>query len=186
MKSLSLSQPHAIIMVGLPGSGKTFFAKKFADTFNAPYISYDLVQSIAFLEDDAVNSITDYMLGELLKTRHSIVIEGGADTRAERTALAKKIRAEDYQPLFVWVQTDPGTAKTRSLKTKQHDEEAHEQLARRFSAPHPTEKPIVISGKHTYATQAKIILKRLSGPRAEISSHSSPPVRSLTDIRRSR
>jgi len=186
MKSLSLSQPHAIIMVGLPGSGKSFFAKRFADTFNAPYISHDIILSLTSLDKKAVDALADYQLNELLKTKHSVVIEGGVSTRAERTDIARKLRSEGYQPLFVWVQTDAETAKARSLKTKQHGEEEHEQLARRFSAPHPSEKPIVISGKHTYATQAKIILKRLSGPRAEISTHSSPPVRSLTDIRRSR
>jgi predicted kinase len=186
MKSLSLSQPHAIIMVGLPGSGKTFFAKKFADTFSAPYVSHEAILSIVPVEKAALDQIINYQLDELLKTRHSVVIEGSANTRAERTELAKKLRTVGYQPMFVWVQTDPETAKARSLKTKQRGEEEHEHLVRRFSAPHPTEKPIVISGKHTYATQAKIILKRLSGPRAEISTHSSPPVRSLTDIRRSR
>lgn len=186
MKSLSLSQPHAIIMVGLPGSGKTFFAKKFADTFNAPYVSHDTIQSTLHLEKEAVSKVADYMISELLKTKHSIVIEGSANTRAERTELAKTLRNEGYQPLFVWVQTDSETSKARSLKTKQRNEQEHEQLAKRFSAPHTAEKPVVISGKHTYATQAKIILKRLSGPRAEISTHSSPPVRSLTDIRRSR
>ena len=186
MKSLSLSQPHAIIMVGLPGSGKTFFAKKFADTFSAPYVSLDTIQTIASLEKKTASNIVNYILGELLKTKHSVVIEGRANTRAERTELAKILRTEGYQPLFVWVQTDSETARARSLKTKLRGKEEHEQLAKRFSAPHATEKPIVISGKHTYATQAKIILKRLSGPRAEISSHSSPPVRSLIDIRRSR
>lgn len=186
MKSMSLSQPHAIIMVGLPGSGKTFFATKFATTFNAPYVSRDIVRVITSLDNDTLTRLTQYQINELLKTQSSIVIEGGVDTRVERTELAKKVRKGGYQPLFVWVQTDPTTAKARSRKNSFYTEEEYTQRTKRFSAPHPNENPIVISGKHTYSTQAKIILKRLSGPRAEISTHSTPPVRSLIDIRRSK
>jgi len=38
MKSLQLDKPHAIVVIGIQGSGKTFFAEKFATTFKAPYI----------------------------------------------------------------------------------------------------------------------------------------------------
>ncbi|MBO9600754.1 MAG: hypothetical protein J7559_23390, partial [Cohnella sp.] len=54
--------------------------------------------------------------------------------------------------------------------------EQHDAAVRRFSAPHSTEKPIVISGKHTYATQAKMVLRKLAEPRADISVHSTAPV----------
>lgn len=193
MKSLSLSQPHAIMMVGIPGSGKSFFAEKFAATFSVPYISYhDIAQIVGSNDKGVVPALAYKQINELTKTRHSIVIEGGLDTRVERTELAKKLTREGYKPLLVWVQTDPATAKARTtkvtkIKKNRHlNEREHDLLARRFTSPHPKESAIVISGKHTYATQAKIVLKRLSSPRAEISIHSKPPTRQFSDIRRNR
>jgi len=184
MKSLSLSQPHAIVMVGVPGSGKTFFAEKFAETFNAPYIDVTKIAHMAGIEHSVAATIADMQLRELLKTKSSIIIEGSSDTRTERMALAKLLRSAGYQALYVWVQTDPETARLRSVKLNQRSEQDHDRNLKRFSAPHASETPIVISGKHTYATQAKVVLKKLSAPRADISKHVTSPTRLVSDIRR--
>lgn len=176
MKSLSLTQPHAIVMVGIPGSGKTFFATKFSDTFNAPLVSTETLVPHA-RDEEAAHRIAEQHLDELLKTGQSVVLEVAASTRTERLSLAKKLRAKGYTPLVVWVQTDEETARQRVAKDKAKGESTFDGQIRRFTPPHEAEKPLVISGKHTYASQAKVVLKRLSAPRADISSHSKPPVR---------
>lgn len=185
MKSLSLSQPHAIVMVGIPGSGKSFFAEKFAETFSAPYINYDTFRPLV-ADQATLVKLVGYQLRELLKTNHSIVIEGGAHSRAERTQIAKHLKQYGYETLFVWVQTDPETAKVRSLKQSKLTSDDHERIVKRFSPPHESEKPVVISGRHTYSTQAKSVLKRLARPRTDISTRDVPPIRSLRDVRRTR
>ena len=185
MKSLSLNQPHAIVMVGIPGSGKSHFAEKFAETFHAPYVSSDRLRP--FVSDPKyLSKLVAQQLNELFKTIYSIVIDGFTHTRTERTELAKHLRDHGYETLFVWVQTDPATARARALKQNKLSSDDYDRIAKRFSPPHATENPVVISGKHTYATQVKSVLKRLSGPRAEIASHSAPPARSLRDVRPSR
>jgi predicted kinase len=182
MKSLSLSQPHLIIMVGVPGSGKTFFAEKFADTFRAPYVSYEKLITLLSEPSAFTDKLFYYQVSELLKTRQSILVEGVADTRVERLELAKRAHAAGYETLLVWVQTDPATAKSRYQKddkpNRASSPQEYDKLVKRFIPPTAIEKPVVISGKHTYATQAKVILKKLSEPRAEISSHVTPPIRS--------
>ncbi|AHB42585.1 hypothetical protein RAAC3_TM7C00001G0745 [Candidatus Saccharibacteria bacterium RAAC3_TM7_1] len=182
MKSLSLTSPHAIVMVGIPGSGKTFFAHKFAETFNAPYLDQAYIEKNV---DDAKKAaeVTDHFLHQLLKTNQSIVLEVESDTRQARTLLAKTLRAAGYIPLFVWVQVDAPTARQRSLKARQMTAQEFDQRTERFSAPHHSEQPLVISGKHTYASQAKLVLKKLSAPRAEISAHSSAPIRGRIVVR---
>jgi predicted kinase len=190
MKSLSLTQPHIIIMVGVPGSGKSFFAEKFAATFNAPYVSLEKLIPHA-IDAIAANDLIDHQVTELLKTRQSIIIEGNTDTRTERDKLIRKARSAGYEALLVWVQTDPATAKSRSVReakdkinrTLSIDE--YDRIVKRFTAPIAIEKTTVISGKHTYATQAKIVLKKLSSPRAEISTHTAAPVRTEERSRRS-
>jgi len=48
MKPLSLSKPHVIVTVGIPGSGKSFFAEHFAATFKAPLISGERIRKELF------------------------------------------------------------------------------------------------------------------------------------------
>jgi len=183
MKSLHLSKPHLIVMVGIPGSGKSFFAEKFAETFRAPCISEGRIIDLVPEVPDAAPFIASMQLGELLKTGQTVVFDGSSATRTARQDLAKQARATGYEPLLVWVQTDPATAETRATRATKASTnrivtpEEFDRALKRFTPPATTERPVVISGKHTYASQAKMVLKRLSGPRAEISSHATPPVR---------
>ncbi|HEV7952259.1 MAG TPA: ATP-binding protein [Candidatus Saccharimonadales bacterium] len=190
MKSLSLNRPHMIIMVGLPGSGKSFFAENFAQTFNAPFISLEKI--IPFTTNNsAALALMQHHTDEILKTNRSIIIEGGASTRVEREALVRKAKVAGYDTLIVWVQTDPATAKIRSVRDSKNkinrtlSADEYDRIVKRFTPPNNLEKPTVISGKHTYATQAKIVLKKLSAARAEISTHPKAPVRTEERSRRS-
>lgn len=183
MKSLSLSKPHIIVVVGVPGSGKSFFAEKFADTFNAPYVNCGKITTL-IADETAASAVIQIQLDELLKTKQSIIIDGLADTKVGRLELTQKARSSGYETLLVWVQTDPATAKSRAMKDKKQNETNYFAALQRFSPPAAIEKPVVISGKHTYASQAKVILKKLSSPRAQISTHSPPPARTEQPGRR--
>lgn len=180
MKSLSLSKPHVLVMIGAPGVGKTYFAEHFAETFKAPLVSREYISQQLFdhpeeTKDELaiVSRIAGGQLIELLKTQRSVIVDGGADTKADRLALRKLAHDGGYEVLYVWVQTDPATAKQRATRqvrgsTKKPLSEAeYEAQLKRFSVPSPAEKPTVISGKHTYATQVKVVLKRLVEPRAQ-------------------
>jgi len=175
MKPLSSSNPHLIIMVGIPGAGKSFFAEHFADTFKAPIVSFNKLRKTIFPEpsfskpeDDLINQISNYMLDELLKVKQSILYEGPTSTRVERISIAKKARDAGFEPLFIWVQIEPATAKKRSIKVSPDNQmlnsDQFDIRLKRFVPPVPTEKVIVISGKHTYASQLKIVLKNLVEP----------------------
>lgn len=168
MKSLSLSQPHLLIMVGIPGSGKSFFAEKFAATFHAPYVKYDTIMAISRYDHHTSDVFAGYMLRELFKTNHTIVFDGPSGSRAERTALMNLATTAGYTSLFVWTQTDEATARARFVKTSKKTEgradiAEYDALMRGFVAPIAKEHPtVVISGKHTYATQVKAVLKTLT------------------------
>lgn len=160
MKSLHLSRPHAIMMVGIPGSGKTFFARQFADTFHTPYIDYNEIGSRA-ADGGASGELTLIFLAEIAKTQQTFIFEGSSDTRANRTEFAKWARAQGYTPLFVWTQTDQATSLKRTLKANKVSRDDFADTLQDFSPPHPDEKPVVISGKHTYASQARTVLAHL-------------------------
>jgi predicted kinase len=171
MKSLSLSQPHMLIMVGIPGSGKSFFAEKFSETFHAPYVGYDQILNISGDDDELSAKYMTYLLHELFKTSHTIIVDGLANTRAQRAELKRVADAAGYKPLFIWVQTDEATAKSRKISMSKKNghpiaDYEYERLASEFTPPVAIERPvIVLSGKHTYATQAKVVLKNLAPPR---------------------
>ena len=187
MKSLSLGKPHLLIMAGIPGSGKSFFAEKFSETFNAPFVSYHHLQAISG-DESVANKVEAYMLAETMKTSQSVLLETKSDTRRERLELARFARVNGYEPLFVWVQVDPETAQYRASRpgasktNRIMNAEEHDQLARRFAPLGASEKHVVISGKHTYATQAKVVLTKLTGPRADVASHSKPAERSTEHV----
>ena len=160
MESLHLSRPHAIMMVGLPGSGKSFFASQFSDTFNMPYIDTLAIEKLS-RDGAAAGEMIGLVLGEIVKTKQSFIFEGNSDSRIHRTEFARWARAKGYEPLLIWVQTDPRTSLKRTLKNASMDKVGFEQVVRGFSAPHADEKPLVISGRHTYASQARVVLAYL-------------------------
>jgi len=184
MKSLSLNEPHMIVMVGLPGSGKSHFASRFSSTFNAPCVSYEDIQiaitggnpSYSRDEIKLTGELAAMQLDSLLITGKTIIVDGGSATATERRDLARKAKTAGYKTLFIWVQTDEATAKQRVSKASSKQRltvEQYELLSKRFTPPTEGEKVTVISGKHTYATQAKTVLKRLTEGRAEQASISN-------------
>ena len=185
MKSLQLSRPHAIMMVGIPGSGKTQFAEQFAEMFGAPYIDSLVLESNS-RDEAAASKLIGYTLGQLAKTKSTFIFEGNSDSRVRRTEFSAWAKSKGYTPLFIWTQTDAATALDRTLRSKSLTKEEFAQTVKAFSPPHASEKAVVISGKHTYASQAKVVLKRLS----EVNRPSTPatpaarPVQK-TDMRRS-
>ena len=162
MKSLQLTKPHLLVVVGLPGSGKTFFAKQFSDTFNAPYIDYgyysSLVGSVKTSEE-----IIDHIYGLLLRTKQSLVIEGRGSTKAERKELADMAAKNGYSILFVWVQTEPATAEHRAVyaKTATMNQKEFDKATKAFENLNAGEPYMVISGKHTFSSQGKTVLRKL-------------------------
>lgn len=168
MKSLSLSRPHLLVTVGIPGSGKSHFAERFAATFQAPYVHYDTIMDVASHSSVTSDAYAGYMLRELFKTGHSIVFDGPSASVAERAALRDLASSAGYACLFIWAQTDETTAKARFIKANRKvgrhiTSSEYAALARAFIAPTPKEGTVVvISGKHTYATQAKAVLKNLT------------------------
>ncbi len=186
MKPTGTNKPHLIVTVGIPGSGKSFFAEHFADTFKAPIVSFDrlykeLSSDIGWKD---IQKVANYMLGEMLKTKQTIIYEGPTDLKTYRIDISKQARSAGYEPLFIWIQTEPATARKRATKPTNDrpalTDEQFDASWKRFNAPDQSEKTIVISGKYTYASQLKIVLKHLVNKPAEINKPASqtPPPKS--------
>lgn len=206
MKTLSLSRPLVITVIGLPGSGKSFFSRQFAEMFGAPLVSVDFVRHTLFPdakytaeEDGYVHPLAGNLISQLLKTGKTIVIDGGLNNRQQRHGVEQLAAKHGYGRLTVWVQTDEPTSLARSLKRsakRQYDEynnamtqQAFMRYKKQFTAPTATENIVVISGKHTFATQARVVLKKLVSPRDTIvtdrsqeSTKTTQPPEQSTDV----
>jgi len=168
MKPLTSASPHAIIMIGIPGSGKSTFADRFADTFQAPIVSQTKLQREYGLSEQEAESLRDTILTEYMKTHRTVLIDGGFNVKEKREALVRRVVKAGYRPLSIWVQTDTSEAYRRAIKpyprgSGMRDEEFDAYLDA-FEAPGEKEKMVVISGKHTYTSQLKIVLKQLATP----------------------
>lgn len=187
MKSLSLSRPLIIMVIGIPGSGKSFFARQFASTFSAPLVSMDFIRhtlvpesNYTSEEDEVVGELAEAQLSELVKTERSVIVDGGVNTIAGRQSVVNLARKHGYGTLLIWVQTDQPTAEyrsTRRSKRRKGDElnssmhpDAFSDNVRIFEQPTRREDFVVISGKHTFATQVRVVLKKIVAPREGVAA----------------
>ncbi len=178
MESLNLSNPLVIVVAGLPGSGKSFFATQFAQTFGAALVSRDKIRWTLFAhhtysenEDTMVDQVADLLTTELFRTGKSFILDGGYNTRAARAELAKEAKKAGFKVLTIVVQTDEPTSKSRAMKRdarRKNDQykqslsaEDFANLAKAYQSPIVDKNTVVISGKHTYQTQARMVLKKI-------------------------
>lgn len=148
------NKSRALMVFGAPCSGKTTFAKKFAKKFGLAY--YDINEMMGehgFSKEDAL-----YVIELIMRTRQTIIIEGGIDTEKERSEMRNMLRKNGYEPALIWIQTDVATIRSRMktryrsvVKAKQNFDSATSEM----EAPVDFERPIILSGKHTFETQTR-------------------------------
>lgn len=154
MEGNKRNKPRALLVFGAPCSGKTTFAEKFAKKFGLAYYNVkDLMAENGFTRSQILT-----LLEEIFKTGQTILIEGGIDTEAERIEVRNIARTSGYEPALIWVQTDVATIRNR-MKSKYRSvskaKEAYEAAVAEIEAPTEVERPIILSGKHTFETQTR-------------------------------
>lgn len=183
-----------IVVVGLPGVGKSFFARRFAETFNAPLVSEDKIRYTLFSnhtysknENIMVDQVARLIIDELLVSGKTFILDGGYNSRASRENITRLATQYGFRTLIVWVQTDEQTARrraeSRSLKSpgdqyKQSlTSDQYDAIERTFTTPDlelKEKNTVVISGKHTYAAQAKTVLQKIVESRTDLERSDVP------------
>lgn len=160
------STAYAIIMVGIPGAGKTTFSSRFADTFSTPLFNLPKIKAAMGLDARQTALFFETIMEEVTKTGQTVVIEGFSDTHKERASIEKVCRRLKYTPIFVWVQTDTNESLKRATAARRGDEKVTERefdaLIEQFEPPETKEPTVVISGRHAYPTQLKVVLKYMA------------------------
>ncbi len=199
MNSLKLNRPLVIMMLGVPGAGKSYFASRFSDVFRSPLVSFDQIHKTLFNdlmfsreEESMVASVMKLQIDELLKSGSTFIIDGGVATQSVRRNISQNARDLGYDTLTIWVQTDLAAAKkrvsTRSEKRKEDSyqvsmsKDVFDKFAQRLTPPNERERHIVISGRHTFSTQAKTVLKSIVPRSDSDSAHVNLPSRKSVPI----
>lgn len=154
-------KPRALLVFGAPCSGKTTFATKFAKKFGLAY--YDLEQIEK--ENDFSREKILVVLSLITRTKQTIVIEGGINTEKDRIEVRNLLRDAGYEPSLIWIQTDVATIRNRlksKFKSVSKAKSFYESAVAEIEAPEEAERPIILSGKHTFETQTKHVVVGLA------------------------
>ena len=148
-----MNKSRALLVFGAPCSGKTTFGEKFAQKFGLAFYDLSELANEGFTRDQVLR-----ILELILKTKQTIIVEGGLDTENDRTEIRNLLRKHNYEPSLIWVQTDISTIRMR-LKSRFHSvskaKEFFDVTTSEMEAPTDFERPIILSGKHTFETQTK-------------------------------
>lgn len=155
------TKSRALLVFGAPCSGKTTFAEKFADKFGLAFFNID-----EFAIKGALSRPnTLLVLEQIAKTRATVILEGGIGTEKKREEVREVFKNAGYEVSLIWIQTDINTLRARMkkrYKTVAEAKSAFDDASSKLEAPTEAEKPIILSGKHTFETQTKHVLAGLA------------------------
>ena len=177
MPKIILTKPTLICLYGFPGSGKSYLARNLAADIQLANVSSDRIRSELFQnprydpqENAIVTHLMDYMSDEFLGAGVSMVYDTNALRIAQRRKLRELARKHRAAYLLIWLQIDIDTAFERTQgrdRRTADDKYAEPQTRSTFDRQtagmqNPEgEDYLVVSGKHTYATQKSAIINRL-------------------------
>ena len=177
MQKITPSKPLLITLYGFPGSGKTNFAKQLANIVSAAHLDSDKLRFELFetpkrtkQEDDIVDNLMKYMANEFLAAGVSVIYDSNAMRLSQRRMLRDMVRKHHGVPLLIWIQIDAESAFGRVAKRDkrksggkyalEYDRSGFDDYTAKMQNP-AAEDYIVISGKHTFASQKGAVIKRL-------------------------
>ena len=155
------SKPRALLIFGAPCSGKTTFGEKFTKKFGLAFYNLtDLKENYGFSRKNLL-----VILEQILKTHQTILIEGELKTEKDREEIRRILRNNGYEPSLIWIQTDVSTIKSRlksRFKNISKAKEIYDKAVSEIEAPTEFERPIILSGKHTFETQTRHVIAGLA------------------------
>ena len=168
------------MMLGHPGSGKSYFAKQLAPKIHAVRLNADHMRKSMFANpEDAKNRANnpivfgaiDYSVGEILRARHNVIYDVQHNARTQRETSEKIATQFDAVAILVWIKTPYDVALKRGQareetadQRKRNEEEMRKSLDFFINAleiPQPNEQCIIIDGVLSFDEQYQSFMEQL-------------------------
>jgi predicted kinase len=183
---MKTNKPVLVMFLGVPGSGKSYFARHLAKKINAVRLNGDSMRMAIWgsLEEitkahgdrNRGNNMTfgaiNYVVDQILATRHSVVYDAHHNRRDIRKELENMTREHGAVPIVVWVKTAEDIAIERAQareatvdQRRLTEEEVREVITRHmkyFDEPDQTENVIIIDGTENSSTQFESYEKQVA------------------------
>lgn len=130
-----MSKSYLFLMLGLPGSGKTYFAENLAKKMGAIHLNSDAMRMAIFGSREETDKIyhsksrlilNTYTFGALnyaalsaLKSGSSVIYDANNNTEQERLDTVAAMQGDGAVPVVVWVQTAQEVAVKRVLERRE-------------------------------------------------------------------
>ncbi len=178
MSKIILNKPVLFCFYGYPGAGKSYVARNLEQTLQIARVSADGIRHELFArphydaqENAVVAHLMNYMTEEFLKAGASVAYDTNAMRIMQRKKLYEMARKHKAEYLLLWLQIDTENAFIRTQRRDrrtQDDKYSERQTKATFERqvalmqnPKAGESYMVISGKHSFASQKSAILNRL-------------------------
>ena len=165
------------ILVGWPGSGKTYLARQLSQQLVIHSVSVEQIRATILdrptlrpAEEQLVRRVALFLVEEFFKAGLSVICDLPAQTARQRLELFKLAKLYRYPAITLYQQVDKQVAWLRCQNRRSHqlddkyalnlDQETFDVFASQLEAPEEGEV-IILSGGHAFETQSRIIVRRL-------------------------
>lgn len=167
-------QPILFATLGVPGSGKTTFSKKFADEFHIIHLNSDQIRhaitekpKYTQKEHNAVFRVMDSFAQEALKRGKSVIYDANNTKRKYRKKLQQIARKEHAHYLLLYFNVPSEVALKRIQKRKTHIKKMKdayrvpvsskilEKIQKETEEPTTKEPTVIVDGRQSYFEQVE-------------------------------
>lgn len=173
-----MKRPILFTTLGYPGSGKTFFARRFAKEYGLFHLNSDRLRLEIFpkpnytiTENVVVFRTMDYIADELLQSGVSVIYDANSTKRIYRKRLQKMAKKRKVDYLLLWFKTPVETALKRIRKRSELKSELMKRYHRtiddsvlfgiKAEEEKPYNEPHIVLEVESYKKQKELVTKFL-------------------------
>lgn len=178
---MNTNKPILFATLGYPGSGKTYFSRKFAKEFHILHLNSDRIRKAMFgkpkynqYENNYLFAVMDALAQDAIMNGVSVIYDANSSLREYRIRMMQMVKKYGARFFLLRFQTPESVAKkrlgTRQRCTRKVCQEYHppvpltvfDRLRKEIEEPLSREPTIFITGTDTYAKQKKALLSAIS------------------------
>lgn len=147
-----------IIVAGLPGSGKSTFAKALSDKINASYFNTDIIRKTENIEgynEKDKKKVYDLMV-QKIESGKNLILDGTFYLREIRSQFLKKSAEKEMNPIFIEVKADEELIKKRISQKREWSDADFNVYLRMKNEYEPIEEDHLLLDSVKYGTEEMV------------------------------